>query len=1296
MLRFRPLNRLALTFASGLVLLAAALTLSTFAADKPAAEKFAAAAAPAESKPLKVALVIGEDEYKTWETVPAFVKRELDPLGIQSTIIHADPKNVNHFPGIEKIADADVLFVSVRRRPIPKAELDAVRNYLKAGKPLVAIRTTSHAFAARAGVKVADGLDQWPAFDEEVLGGKYSGHYNNNDGTDVAIASHAQIHPILAGVRQVSFHSGGTLYKCVTNKGTQTLMNGVTVDAGKPVTHPVLWTNTFGKSRVVYTSLGHEKDFEQAAFNRILVNAIYWAAERAPPKRADDKTSAAPSRDVMKQDLAGNEDVKRVMESFTGKGEVGDDSLPTPPADAVKMFQLQDGFEMQVLAHEPEVAQPIYMSWDARGRLWVVQYRQYPFPAGLKVVKYDQYLRAVFDKVPAPPPHGEKGLDKITVFEDTDGDGRFDKSKDVITGLNIATAVALGHGGIWVMNPPYLLFYPDANGDDVPDRDPEVRLSGFGLEDTHSVANSIKFGPDGWLYGANGSTTTGVVSSEVTKNVAFQGQMIWRYHPVTKIFEIYAEGGGNTFSLEIDKVGRVFSGTNGGRTRGMYYPQGSYGIKGWSKHGPLTNPYAFGWFEHMRHEGDADRFPQTFLIYEGGQFPKRFEHNIIAGNALHNRVWASELKPDTSTYQTVDMPMLCVTADHWFRPVDVEVGPDGAVYIADWYDSRLTHVDPRDNWHKGSGRIYRMQVKGAKPIQPFDLTKKTNDELIALLGDKNKWFRQQAVRTLSERGEKKLLPTLRGLIDADDPRALEALWISHRLGGLDENLALAGLRHKNDDVRRWTVRLLGDDRAAPPSAAAEMVKLVATESNVQVRSQLASSVKRLPADVGLPIVRALAAGSEDVDDLHLPLLIWWAVESKAASDREAVVALFADKAFWSLPIVDKFIVERIMQRYAMTGEPADLLSCAKLLELAPDAARKNRLMAGLLEAFRGRKIDGLPPTLAKALDDYQANLGKSDLALGMRLGKKEAIDAALKLVADEKADKPTRLAYVEILGQIRAPAAVDVVLKLLGTTPSHSLKRAGLEALMNFDEPKIGETVLRLYHSALPDEQGVRATAQKLLGSRPGSALLMLKQVDDGLIPKSALAQDVVQTMSLHNDPAVKKLMGKYWGKIRATPAEKQEQVKRFASLIKTGGGNPTAGAAIFTKKCAVCHTLFGEGGKTGPDLTGYERSNLDFLLTAIVDPSAAIREEFTSFAVTTTDGRTLTGLITEQNTRTVTMRGADNRPVLLNRDDIEELNALAISLMPEKQMDDLKDQELRDFFAYLMSRAPSKTLSAK
>ena len=331
-------------------------------------------------------------------------------------------------------------------------------------------------------------------------------------------------------------------------------------------------------------------------------------------------------------------------------------------------LRLRPDVDADLVAHEPELSQPLFLSWDSKGRLWAVQYRQYQYPAGLKVVKFDQYLRAVFDKVPEPPPHGAKGLDKITVFEDTDGDGVYDTGKDVITGLNIATSVQVGPRGIWVLNPPYLLHYADSNGDDVPDGEPEVHLSGFGLQDTHSVANSLLWGPDGWLYGANGSTTAGTISSQVTRGVRFEGQCIWRYHPDTKVFEIYAEGGGNTFSLDIDSKGRVFSGTNGGSKRGYHYPQGSYADKNWGKHGPLTNPYAFGYFRGMPMKGDTRRFAQAFTIYEGGLFDGKFDETIIAPNSLHNLVWQSDRIPEGSTYRTEDRENLIETDDRWFRP----------------------------------------------------------------------------------------------------------------------------------------------------------------------------------------------------------------------------------------------------------------------------------------------------------------------------------------------------------------------------------------------------------------------------------------------------------------------------------------------------------------------------------------------------------------------------------------------------------------------------------------------------
>ena len=217
--------------------------------------------------------------------------------------------------------------------------------------------------------------------------------------------------------------------------------------------------------------------------------------------------SPGAAQDMSKLDLsrAGNDKVAEIMKNYGGRGVMADSSKPTPAEIAVREFKMRDGFEMQLVANEPDVSQPLFLSWDSRGRMWVVQYRQYQFPAGLKVVRYDQHLRAVFDKVPDPPPLGTPGVDKITVHTDTDGDGIYDTHKDVINGLNIVSSVAVGNGSIWVLNPPYLLRYPDADRDDVPDGDPEVHLSGFGIQDTHSVSNSLIFGPDGWLYACNGT-----------------------------------------------------------------------------------------------------------------------------------------------------------------------------------------------------------------------------------------------------------------------------------------------------------------------------------------------------------------------------------------------------------------------------------------------------------------------------------------------------------------------------------------------------------------------------------------------------------------------------------------------------------------------------------------------------------------------------------------------------------------------------------------------------------------------
>jgi len=224
------------------------------------------------------------------------------------------------------------------------------------------------------------------------------------------------------------------------------------------------------------------------------------------------------------------------------QGTVPKEETPPPlsPEDAQKQFKVAEGLEVGLVVAEPEVAQPLSISFDDRGRMWVLQYRQFPNPNGLKPVKVDNWLRTKYDKIPEPPPKGPKGHDRISIYEDKNGDGKADSVKHFVSDLNLASGMALGYGGVFVVQSPYLLFYPDRDQDDVPDSDPEVLLTGFGMDDAHAFANSLTWGPYGWLYGAQGSTATAEI-----RGIGFQ-QGVWRYHPRTKIFELFAEGGGNT------------------------------------------------------------------------------------------------------------------------------------------------------------------------------------------------------------------------------------------------------------------------------------------------------------------------------------------------------------------------------------------------------------------------------------------------------------------------------------------------------------------------------------------------------------------------------------------------------------------------------------------------------------------------------------------------------------------------------------------------------------------------------
>ncbi len=967
-----------------------------------------------------------------------------------------------------------------------------------------------------------------------------------------------------------------------------------------------------------------------------------------------------------------------------------DEPKATPPRDALKTFKIADGLQMRLVASEPLIRQPLSISFDDRGRMWLLQYIQYPNPEGLKPVAVDEYLRTKYDRRPDPPPKGPRGHDIIAILEDTNGDGVMDRAKPFLTGLNLASGMALGYGGVFVVQPPYLLFYRDANHDDVPDGDPEVLLTGFGMEDAHAFANSLTWGPDGWLYGAQGSTVTANI-----RGIEFQ-QGIWRYHPRTHEFELFAEGGGNTWGIDFDRVGNLFAGGNTYEPL-CHHVQGAYYVKGFGKHGPLHNPYAFGYFDPVQHIGPfGGGLTGGFSIYQGGAFPARFDNAVIAPNMRQNAVRWYTFEKRGSTFATRQGGQggdFAVSSDRWFRPVDTTVGPDGGFYIADWYDINLSHTNPknRSQWYTPSrddGRIWRVAAKGEKPFDkpPTPLNQLASAEVAALLNHPSEWYRREAWRILGERRDGSLVPALKQKFFAasDEVSALEALWAIHLSGGFDDAFAKRALGHRAEYVRAWTVRLLGDAKHVSENILEALLAHADSDPSVIVRSQLASTAKRLSTSDGMPIAGALLEHDEDAGDPNVPLLIWWAIESKIAADFDVLRPFFERPETWRRPIVRNVLVERIARRYMALGPRGGYKSCAWLLQHAPTSADAERIVAGMEAQLAGHRFarppEPLDGPLAKLLNAPAPSAAL--LCLALRLGSPPALPKLLDRAKDDKTNQAERLTAIRALSEAGPPQVAGELLALLDRHESDAIAEAALTAVGRFKDDSLGTKLLALWPSL---SSKLRDRGLDVLVSRQAWSRQLLQAVAAKRVDPKSLSTDQLRHMLLHGDAEIAREVAVHFGSIRTTtPREKEGKIKAVTIYLSRGTGDAASGHALFVKHCAICHRLYGEGNQIGPDLTAADRKNLTVLLPNVVDPSGVIRPEFRAYNVVLDDGRILTGLLADQNESTVTVLDAKNQRTVIKRSNIEELKASDTSLMPDNVLEPLNEQDIRDLFAYV------------
>ena len=964
--------------------------------------------------------------------------------------------------------------------------------------------------------------------------------------------------------------------------------------------------------------------------------------------------------------------------------EAGNLSLSSP-AEALAALKVPDGFRTTLFANEPDVQNPIAMAWDHRGRMWVAE----NFTYAERPKRFDLGLR-----------------DRVIIFEDKDNDGRAESRKVFTDDVQMLTSVEVGRGGVWLMCPPQLLFIPDRNGDDVPDGPPQVMLDGFTVaqDNYHNFANGLHWGPDGWLYGRCGHSCPGRLGVPGTPDAArvpIKGG-VWRFHPERKVVEVLTHGTTNPWGHDWDKHGEgFFINTVTGHL--WHLIPGAHLVDS----NPSLNP---GVYERLDTIADHWHFDKTggrkalsdgtadslggghahigMMIYQADQWPQAFRDKLFTLNMHGRRTNMDRLERHGSSYIGRHEPDVFPSADPWFRGLEISTGPDGSGYILDWSDVGECHE--ATGVHRTSGRIFK--ITHGTPQRPSfdDLTKLTTEGAERLLRNPNVWFERQCRRQIAEGslpdGLAEMLNRL--LNEESDPvLRLRALWSLNLTGKLTRERLVALLHDKDEHLRVWAIRLLTDrwpiDCITGPMPGAvrvpdleliqEFKTLARSDSSGLVRLTLTSTLQRLPVSSRPAMAAALVARKEDATDAQLPLMVWFGLIPVSDSSPAALLEV-ARACEW--PSTLKWITRSLASR--MDTNPAPLNA---LLSQARPGQRES-VLAGISEALQGwRKA-----TKPEAWDRFAASLASQGHDGALRdlsavFGDGRALDALKEIVMDAKVDLSARQSALKSLIDSRPPDLRTICESLLD---ERFLNATAVRGLALFDDPDIGTRLAASYRKFSPAE---RPAVMETLVSRAAFAKPLLEQIAAGKIPRADLTAFHVRQIRSLNDAALTRRLTEAWGELRESSGDKQKLIADLKGRL-TGAtlaeADLSQGRLVFQGVCSACHSMYGNGGKIGPDLTGSGRANLDYLLENMVDPSALVSAEYCLSIITLEDGRVLSGIIVAQTERTLTVRLLTEETTVEKKEIVKQ-EASPVSMMPDGLLPALSREQVRDLIAYLM-----------
>ncbi len=1045
------------------------------------------------------------------------------------------------------------------------------------------------------------------------------------------------------------------------------------------------------------------------------------------------------------------------------------------PQEALKKMTVPPGFHVELVAAEPDIVNPVAMTFDERGRIWITESIEYP-------------------KKAAGP-----GKDRVKVLESTKGDGKFDKVTTVIEGLNIPSGIAIGHGGVWLANAPDILYYPFEDFASAKLGKPQVVVTGFGRFDTHELPNSLTWGPDGFLYGLNGVFNRSVVKQD-GKTFDFTCAL-FRIHPKTKKFELFCEGTSNPWGLAFNDNGDAFVSACVIDHLWHLTETGYY-----HRQGGAYPPYTWKIGSIVKHKHQKAAYC-GLVWFDSDAYPPEYREKMYMGNIHGNAINCDQLERDGSTYfakpgllpalpekgkgvgafppsppvlrgrgvggeggerataslsigfpNTIALPSASAPSpltplpqstgregdrvaqraggegkpwgvgpgsnfllanDAWFMPVAQKVGPDGCLYILDWYDRYHCYQDAnRDpaGIDRLKGRLYRVVYGDYKAAGKLNFHNENTDRLIARLHSPNVYFRDVAQRLLNQRLAElrfdvhQVMRHLEQLVlDPSAPRKarMHALWalLGERTPDTIFHLELLG--NADATYRAWGVRAFGNYRTSDPRVRAKVVTL-AKDRSTDVQLQVAIAAPKLKIYDVEPLPVLLDVLAHCGDDKLIPHIVWQNLHPLLEKDGERFLTLAAKVDLAKAPGVAKLLpraIDRILGN--PKGDPSAVVGFIdKLSTKDPNSATAKLCVTGLTVKVQngeiaGKQLDEFKKTLTPLLDKLLDDENRQPL-------RREASHLSVSL-GNEKGTKLIWLAFVHSGNPSEQLLALDSLItgrykdlhesveQVISDSEHDGTDFRGkvLGKLGKVSDPWVAEKVLKYYPKFTADEQ---AKAIELLTQRANWSKTLFNQIAAKKISKDVVNVNQARRLLATKDKELVQLIEKHWGIPRdGRNPERERLVTQMKELYAKTPGDAKAGVPIFKKLCAQCHKMHGEGVEVGPDITSNGRADFDQLLSNIFDPSLVIGSGYQSVTVNTKQGQVINGLIVEDNAQRVVLKVQGGELKTVARKDVEEQFTSKLSMMPEDLEKQLRPQEIVDLLAYLsLDRPPDDPKARK